>query len=420
MTTTSRNLKTFLQHGTCFYKTAKLKKNSSITKNVSFLITPNDNVPSSRPPLLFTPGPLTTSINVKQAMQIDMGSRDEAFVDIVKSVRKKVLSYSAESLNKDFECILIQGSGTFGVESVFSSVIPSDETVLIVSNGAYGRRMVEICKAHRILYHHISMQENEIPTASLVEEAMAQNLNIKYIALVHHETTTGAVSPIKEIGNQIKKCRSDAVYIVDSMSGFGALPVDVIEDKIDFLISSPNKCFESVPGFAYVIANRKQLQKTEGINRTVCLDLYSQWQGLEKNGQFRFTPPTHSILAFKEALKEIEAEGGPLKRLLRYQNNHDILKAQMVEWGFKLYLSNEIQGPIISTFLEPENSKFDINILYNELASHGFLIYPGKLTTVNTFRIGTIGRIFESDIKSLLVGFKDACSKMGITLPLKV
>ena len=383
------------------------------------LRSPTEGV-NAREALLFTPGPLTTSPAVKQAMLVDLGSRDPQFISKVRTVREKILNAGGVSKADGYECVIVQGSGTFGVESTLTSAIPLEGSkILVVANGAYGHRIAEMCRIHGIDLSVLEFNEDKVPSAAEVTAALEGDDSFTHVAIVHHETTSGSISPIDEIAEAVKSARGDVTLIVDSMSGFGALPVDLTKGNVDYLVSSANKCLESVPGFSFVIAKRDKLEGTKENKRTLALDLYSQWSGLELNGQFRFTPPTHAILAIDQALREFEEEGGAVGRLARYEHNHEILMDRMTKMGFKLYIDPEIQGPIISTFLTPDDKNFVFEALYDKLASRGIAIYPGKLTEVDSFRIGTIGRLFERDIHFLATALEDCMDEMGVALPVK-
>jgi len=349
--------------------------------------------------LLFTPGPLTTSKTIKEAMLHDYGSRDTKFVNMVKEVREKLLQLGGVSKEAGYETIIMQGSGTFGIEATISSAIPKDGHLLIIINGAYGHRMAKICSVHGIKHTSLVFAENEIPTIEKAEAALKNDNSITHIAIVHCETTTGIFNPIKEFG--MLASNYNKTYIVDAMSSFGAVPVNIAEFNIDYLISSSNKCIEGVPGFSFIIAKREQLLKAKGQARSLVLDIFSQWEGLENDGQFRFTPPTQSLAAFHQALNELEAEGGVDGRASRYKENYQTLIAGMRKLGFKEYLEPEKQGYIITSFLYPENN-FSFKDFYNSLNEQGFVIYPGKLSQADCFRIGNIGRISKKDVEVLL------------------
>ncbi|MCP5521797.1 MAG: 2-aminoethylphosphonate--pyruvate transaminase [Verrucomicrobiales bacterium] len=372
---------------------------------------------SAHDKLLFTPGPLTTSLSVKQAMLHDAGSWHFEFNAIVAGIRQRLLALAGTSKEAGFECVLMQGSGSFGVESVLGSVIPPDGRALILTNGAYGDRIVQMARVLRLDHVVLRTAEDTPPTADQVREQLTTQAGITHVIAVHCETTTGILNPIETIGPAAREhgCR----FIVDAMSSFGALPIDLDAWGVDYVISSANKCIEGVPGFSFVLARRESLLATEGWARSLCLDLLGQWKGFEKNGQFRYTPPTHALLAFQQALEEWESEGGVTGRGDRYRRNHGILMAGMKALGFQPYLPAEIQSPIITAFRHPGDPRFRFDDFYHRLSDRGMIIYPGKLTQVDTFRIGTIGRLFPADIEQLLSAIRRALQDMGCQLPLQ-
>lgn len=362
---------------------------------------------------LFTPGPLTTSRTVKQAMLRDLGSRDTAFIQVIREIRSGLLDVAGVT-GKGYEAIPMQGSGTYSIEAVLTSTVPRDGKILVIINGAYGKRMVQICKTAGIACAAIECPEDEYPDVAAVAQALAADPAITNVAVVHCETTTGIFNPIEAIGRVVKE--AGKVYFVDAMSSFGAVPIDFEACGIDYLVSSANKCIEGVPGFGFVIARRAALQATEGYARSVSLDLLAQWQGLERNGQFRFTPPTHALLAFRQALAELEAEGGVLGRAARYQANYACIAQGMQAMGFKEYLPVERQGYIITSFRYPEHKNFDFEAFYERLNSRGYVIYPGKVSNADCFRIGHIGRLYVPDMQDLLAAIREAVAEMGIEL----
>ena len=351
-------------------------------------------------PLLFTPGPLTTSATVKAAMQRDIGSRDTDFVELVASIRSELLGIAGVSREQGYEAVLIQGSGTFGLESVISSVIPREGKFVVLANGAYGERMAAIAERLGISTRLARWPENESPQPAAVQRLIEEEPAAAHVAMVHCETTTGILNPIDEIGRIVKAAGRE--FIVDAMSSFGGVPIDLSKLAIDYVISSPNKCLESVPGFAFVLTRREALEASKGRARSVSLDLLAQWEGLERNGQFRFTPPTHALLAFGRALEELREEGGVSARAARYRANHETLRAGMRRLGFAEYLPAERQSNIITAFRYPDDPNFLFEDFYHRLRAHGFIIYPGKLSQADCFRIGTIGRINEKNVRDLV------------------
>ena len=360
--------------------------------------------------LLFTPGPLTTSMTVKEAMLHDLGSRDSSFIKAVKEIREELLMLGNVSQETGYETVIMQGSGTFGVESVISSAVPKSGKLLVLINGAYGERIAKIASIHKIPYETLVCGEDATPDQEKTEELLSDG-SFTHMVIVHCETTSGIFNPIEAFGALAVKY--GATYIVDSMSAFGAVPVDIAACEIDFLVSSSNKCIEGVPGFSFTLAKRDSLIKCKDQADTLVLDLYAQWIGLENDGQFRFTPPTHALLAFRQALHELKEEGGVSARAARYQNNFDVLAEGMSALGFKEYLSRDKQGYIINSYHYPEHPAFDFKAFYNKLNDRGFIIYPGKLTKANCFRVGNIGRLHAKDVQSLLEAITDVKAEMG-------
>ncbi len=364
--------------------------------------------------LLFTPGPLSTSATVKAAMLHDAGSRDREFLETVAAIRERLLALGGASPPRqggEFECVLMQGSGTFAIESVISSAISRGGKLLVLVNGAYGRRMAKMARVHGIETEAVEVPEDRRIDPEALAERLAASRGITHVAVVHCETTTGILNPIEAIGSAVES--AGAAYIVDAMSSFGAIPVDLAGARVDFLISSANKCIEGVPGFGFVLARRARLLEAQGRARTLSLDLHAQWAGLEADGQFRFTPPTHALLAFHQALLELDGEGGVAGRGARYAGNHAALMEGMAELGFQAYLPTELQSHIITAFRYPEHPAFRFEELYARLSDLGFVIYPGKLTHEACFRIGTIGRLFPRDVQALLAAMRRALGEMG-------
>ncbi len=369
------------------------------------------DIPESKDKILFTPGPLTTSRYVKQAMLRDLGSRDVAFIECVREIRHKLLTLGGVSADA-YTAIPMQGSGTFGVESVFSSTVPPHGKLLLIINGAYGKRMAQMAHVLHLEATTLTYAENQTPDLAAIESALAADPNISDVVMVHCETTTGILNPLRAIGTIVQN--AERRYIVDAMSSFGAIPIDIKACGIDYLISSANKCIEGVPGFAFVIARKAALLATEGYARSLSLDLLAQWKGLEADGQFRFTPPTHALVAFHQALLELEAEGGVEGRAQRYRTNYETLIDGMRTLGFQAYLKPEDTSYIITTFHFPPDPHFHFEEFYRRLHDKGYAIYPGKVSDAACFRIGTIGRIFASDVRALLAGIGDTLVEMGV------
>ena len=361
--------------------------------------------------LLFTPGPLTTSEAVKRAMLHDLGSRDAAFIELVGAIRRRLLQIGGVD-DGTYEAVPMQGSGTFAVESVISSVIPRNGKLLVAVNGAYGRRMAQIAQTLQIETQTIVSPEAQPIDPEQIAAALSCDPAITHVGAIHCETTTGILNPLAEVGHIARKLHR--TFLVDAMSSFAGVPLDIREWGIDFLISSANKCIQGVPGFAFVLAQRDLLLQAEGRARSLSLDLVLQWKGLEADGQFRFTPPTHVLLAFWQALQELEVEGGTLARASRYAENARILIDGMEKLGFDPYLAPQHRSHIITSFRYLRHPNFSFKDFYQRLSDKGFVIYPGKLTNSDCFRIGTIGHIFPKDVQALLAAIHESLEEMGI------
>lgn len=361
---------------------------------------------------------------MKAAAARDVGSRDTKFLTCVAAIRENLL-HLAHAPPLDYSSVLVPGSGTSGIESVLcSSVNPRTDRLLIAVNGAYGERMATIARGWGMPHVVLRKSERRPITAADVRTALSKaGPGISHVAVVHHETTAGVLNPVADIGAAIA-AGVDAgapapALIVDSMSAFGAYPLNLPAARVAFVISSANKCIEGLPGFSFVVAERRALMRCAGVSPSLSLDLHAQWSGLERNGQFRFTPPTQSLLAFRAALEEHAAEGGVSGRLARYAANFELLRADMAELGFKLYVEGDSAGCIISTFLWPDDPRFNFDSFYEGLGARGLVIYPGKLTRDNCFRIGTIGHLFPRDVRRLTVAVREVLLDMGVSLPVR-
>jgi 2-aminoethylphosphonate-pyruvate transaminase len=373
------------------------------------------SLPTPKDQLLFTPGPLTTSLAVKQAMLHDAGSWHWEFNGKVKAIREKLLAIAGVSRASGWEAVLLQGSGTFGVEAVFLTGVPPEGKVAVLSNGAYGERAVLMLQHARIPHAVLRTTEDVPSDAAALDQLLASDKAITHVLAVHCETTTGILNPIQDIGAVAR--RHGKLYIVDAMSSFGAYPIDFEACGIDYLISSANKCIEGVPGFSFVLCRRDVLLATEGWARSLSMNLLDQLKGFEKNGQFRYTPPTHAILAFEQALAELDIEGGPAGRANRYRENHRTLVEAMERIGLKPYLNPAVQSHIITSFPYPSHPAYNWTDFYRRVAEKGFLLYPGKISKADTFRIGNIGRLFPADMRAVVYAIREALVEMGVPVP---
>lgn len=358
---------------------------------------------------LLTPGPLTTTDTVKREMLADHCTWDDDYKQITQKIRRELLELAHVS-EKDYTVVLMQGSGSFGVESVITSVVGDDEKLLIVANGAYGERMVDIAEHARISYALYEEEYDKIPSAERVEKLLEEDPAITHVAMVHSETTSGILNDIASVAEVVKA--AGKTMIVDAMSSFGGVDIEVGKLGIDFIISSANKCIQGVPGFSFIICNRQKLMESAGKARSLSLDLYDQWKTMEKDGKWRFTSPTHTVLAFAKAMEELKEEGGIPARSKRYYDNNRLLICKMKEMGIQAYIGEEHQGPIITTFFYPEHHNFSFQEMYEFIKERGYAIYPGKVTDADTFRIGNIGEIYEEDILKLCDIFEEFFARM--------
>ena len=361
-------------------------------------------------PLLLTPGPLTTSKSVKSVMVHDWGSRDATFIRINQSVLTTLTGIIGG--DSDFVTVPMQGSGTFAVEAMLTTFVPRNGKVLILINGAYGQRAKKICEiAGRAVVVH-ETPEDTPPDLIAVEALLKNDPAITHVFSVHCETTSGILNPIGKIGEIA--ARYGKRFLIDSMSAFGALPLKAADISFDAVAASSNKCIEGVPGLGFVICRKVELQKTKGNATTLVLDLHDQWSNLEKTGQYRFTPPIHVIVAFHQALEEFSAEGGVAGRGGRYAENCKILIEGMSALGFEPLLPKALQAPIIVTFRMPADKAFVFQAFYDKLKERGYVIYPGKLTVADSFRIGCIGRLNADHMRGALKAIREILDEMGV------
>ncbi|HJU25019.1 MAG TPA: 2-aminoethylphosphonate--pyruvate transaminase [Casimicrobiaceae bacterium] len=364
----------------------------------------------SRDPILLTPGPLTTSLPTKVAMLRDWGSWDSAFNSITATVREQLLEIV--SAQQSHVCVPMQGSGTFSVEAAVNTLVPRNGHLLVLINGAYGKRLAKLAQ---MMGRRVSVFETaeDVPTtAADVERLLTADPSITHVGLIHCETSTGILNPLADIATVV--ARHGKWLIVDAMSSFGALPIDAQSVPFDALVAASGKCIEGPPGMGFVIAKRVALEQSAGNCSSLSLDLYDQWQYMEKTTQWRYTPPTHVVAAFAAALEAHAAEGGAPARLLRYTRNCDMLVAGMKELGFRPFLDPAIQAPIIVTFHAPADSRYTFREFYDRVRDKGFILYPGKLTQVETFRVGCIGAIGPEEIRQAVNAVRDTLREMRI------
>ncbi|MGI9402022.1 MAG: 2-aminoethylphosphonate--pyruvate transaminase [Rhizobiaceae bacterium] len=362
-------------------------------------------------PFLLTPGPLTTAYGVKEKMLCDWGSWDSDFRAMTASLRSGVLALIGEH-NGVFDCVPMQGSGTFAVEAMLGTFLGKNSKTLVLCNGAYGQRIVQTLE--RIGREHVVIDKGDYlpPTGAEVTEALEADPAITDVVVVHCETSSGILNPIDEISKATYS--AGRKLLIDSMSAFGALPLEMDKIRCEAFVSSANKCIEGVPGFGFVVARKSALEAAKGNCHSLSLDVHDQWVNMEKSGQWRYTPPTHVVAAFLEALRLHQEEGGVEARGARYARNRDVLVAGMREIGFETLLTDRWLSPIIVTFFSPADPAFSFDKFYQLMKESGFIIYPGKLTVVDSFRIGCIGQMDENVMDRVVKAASAALTEMGV------
>lgn len=367
--------------------------------------------PAMGEPYLLTPGPLTTAAAVKQAMLRDWGSWDGDFRAMTAELRERLLRVAGDDKG-EFDCVPIQGSGSFAVEAMLGTFLPRDGKILVLMNGAYGQRIVQTLDYLGRVYSKIDKGDYLPPRGEEVAAALDADPSITHVIVVHCETSSGILNPVAEI--------SDVVYargrklLVDSMSAFGAVDLSVGKIRYEAMVSSANKCIEGVPGFGFVIARKSELEAAKGNCHSLSLDIHAQWVTMNKTGQWRYTPPTHVVAAFLVALRMHEAEGGAEGRLARYTKNRDVMVEGMRQLGFETLLRDRWLSPIIVTFFNPAHPNFDFNRFYDLMKDKGFIIYPGKLTVVDSFRVGCIGRMDAAVMRKVVAAARESLEEMGV------
>ena len=361
-------------------------------------------------PLLLTPGPLTTSASVKVAMARDWGSRDREFIAMNRDLRRDLVELVKGSTTH--VCVPIQGSGTFAIEATLGTVVGRDAKLLVLVNGAYGRRMVEMMRIMQRDVVSIEWPEDEAVDVTVLDDRLSRDESITHVAVVHCETTTGILNPLSAIAWTV--AQRGRRIIVDAMSTFGALSINVDDVAIDAVVASSNKCLQGAPGLGFAVIRRDLLEGCASNAHSLSLDVHAQWRGFEANDQWRFTPPTHVVAALSQAMTELADEGGVTGRGARYARNHAVLVSGMEALGFRCLIDRSLQAPIIVTFLTPADPRFVFDDFYERLANRGFVIYPGKLTVADTFRIGCIGHLDEHDMRSALAAVETVLGEMGV------
>lgn len=361
-------------------------------------------------PILLTPGPLTTSLATKQAMLRDWGSWDASFNAITASIRRDLVAIV--NGGDAYTCVPLQGSGTFSVEAAIGTLVPKNGKVLVPNNGAYCARIVRICNYLGRAVVDLPVAEDRPATGALVDAALANDPSITHVAQVHCETGAGVLN---DLGGIAQACqRHGKGLIVDAMSSFAALPIDVATIPFDALVAASGKCLEGVPGMGFVIVRKAVLERSAGNAHSLAMDLHDQYVYMEKTTQWRYTPPTHVVAALRAAIDQFKEEGGQPARLARYAENCSTLLRGMAELGFRPYLAPAVQAPIIVTFHAPADPAYDFKSFYAAVRDRGYILYPGKLTQVETFRVGCIGAIDSNEMRNVVSAVAEGLKGLGV------
>ncbi|WP_223488085.1 2-aminoethylphosphonate--pyruvate transaminase [Pseudomonas sp. A-RE-19] len=365
---------------------------------------------STAEPTLLTPGPLTTSRRTRQAMMVDWGSWDDRFNQLTASLCEQLLAIvnGADS----HHCVPLQGSGTFAVEAAIGTLVPRDGKVLVLINGAYGKRLANICEVLGRSFSTFETAEDEPSSAADVDRLLRADASITHVALIHCETSTGILNPLADIAHVI--AQHGKHLIIDAMSSFGALPIDAQQVPFDALIAASGKCLEGVPGMGFVFARKETLANAAGNSHSLAMDLFDQHAYMAKTGQWRFTPPTHVVAALHEALLQYDEEGGLPARYQRYANNCQVLLDDMAKLGLRSFLPTAIQAPIIVTFHAPKDPRYQFKEFYERVKAKGYILYPGKLTQAETFRVGCIGHVNQAEMHAAVAAVAEVLREMEV------
>lgn len=365
---------------------------------------------ASRDPILLTPGPLTTSLPTKTAMLRDWGSWDAAFNALTAAVRRQLLDIA--NGHASHVCVPMQGSGTFAIEAAVQTLLPRDGHLLVLINGAYGKRMAHLGAMMGRRVSVCEAAEDAPVSARELGRLLRADPGITHVGLIHCETSTGILNPLAEIAAVVAE--HGRALIIDAMSSFGALDIDAAKIPFDALIAASGKCIEGPPGMGFVLVRKGALEASEGNAQSLSLDLFDQWAYMEKTTQWRFTPPTHVVAGLHAALGQYADEGGRAARLARYSGNCAALLAGMRELGLRPFLDGALQAPIIVTFHAPDDARYHFQQFYELVRARGFVLYPGKLTTAETFRVGCIGAVGAQDMRLAVSAMGDALAALGI------
>lgn len=365
--------------------------------------------------VLLNPGPSTTTDTVKFAQVVpDICPREKEFAGLMKGLREDLVKIVHGDLNK-YTSVLFCGSGTLNIDVCINSLLPEGKKVLIVNNGAYSTRAVEICQYYGLPYIDLRFPIDQRPDLGRVEETLKCNPDIGLVHTTHNETGTGILNPIREIGELAHQY--GAIFTVDTTSTYAMRPIDIEKDNIDFCMASAQKGLMAMTGLSFVVGNRAIIEDSKNFpKRSYYCNLYLQYEFFEKTGEMHFTPPVQTIYATIQALKEYWAEGEEAK-WARHTRVFEAIHAGLDELGFKDVIKREWQSGLVVSAIYPDDPNWDFEKVHDYCYKRGFTIYPGKISTTNTFRLCALGAIDENDIKDFFKVFRDALEVNNIQIP---
>lgn len=365
--------------------------------------------------VLLNPGPATTTDTVKYAQVVpDICPREKEFAGLMKTLRSDLLKV-VHAPEDEYTSILFCGSGTINIDICINSLVPEGKRILIVNNGAYNTRAVEVCEMYHIPHINLRFSVYEQPSLAEVEKTLIENPDIAVVYCCHHETGTGILNPIREIGALAHQ--HEAIFVSDTTSSLGMIPLDVVKDNVDFCMASAQKGLMAMSGLSFIIGRTDIIKASKDYpTRSYYCNLYLQYEYFEKTGEMHFTPPVQTIYATIQALKEYFEEG-ELAKFARHRSVYEAIHKGLEELGFKTIIPREIESGLVVSVLYPEDPNWDFEKVHDYCYERGFTIYPGKISTTNTFRLCALGMIVEQDIRDFFEVMKDALKVFDIVLP---
>ena len=367
--------------------------------------------------VLLNPGPATTTDTVKMAQVVpDICPREKEFAGMMKQLRADLLRIAHAPADK-FTSVLFCGSGTINIDICLNSLLPEGKKVLVVNNGAYSSRAVEICQYYGLPYIDLKSSVFEQPDLAAVEKALNENPDVAVVYTTHHETGTGVLNPIREIGAMAHQ--HGAIFVVDTTSSLGMIPFDMVQDNVDFCMASAQKGLMAMTGLSFIIGNEAEIRKSKDYpKRSYYCNLYLQYDFFERTGEMHFTPPVQTIYATMQALKEY-FEVGEKEKFARHHRVIEAIHKGLEEMGLQEVIRRDIQSRLVASVLYPNDPNWDFERVHDYCYEHGFTIYPGKISTTNTFRLCALGTIDTPDIEAFFKVLKEAFEKLGIQVPAK-